>query len=99
MVGYETAAGRGRVMSGIRKRIGKFKAKAGRIKKLRSAGIKVKTIAGATGMPAMAYGLDALGASMQPSSPAKKSPARKPPAKAKTGAKRTPRKKTTSRKS
>ena len=63
MLGYETAAGRGRVMSGIRKRISKFRVKAGRIKKLRSAGINVKTIARATGMPAMAYGLDALGAS------------------------------------
>ena len=50
-------------MSGIRKRISKFRVKAGRIKKLRSAGINVKTIARATGMPAMAYGLDALGAS------------------------------------
>ena len=63
MLGYETTAGRGRVTSGIKKRISKFKVKANRIKKLRGTGINVKAITRATGMPAMAYGLDATGAS------------------------------------
>ena len=60
MLGYETAAGRGRAMTGIRIRIARFRVKARRIKVLRGASINAKLVTRATGMPAMAYGLDAV---------------------------------------
>ena len=63
LLGYETSAGKARNAAGIKKRIQKFQPKAARIKRLRGMGVDAKTLARATGMPSMAYGLDAVGAS------------------------------------